>query len=402
MADTQDDLMLSERAAGGVRFTRPRRYLNRMLIFLAAVVVVAAFLARPLAGIFMANPALNGMILAVLAVGIAYVFRQVLTLRPALDWIEGYRRVRESLAGLPAPPAMLAPMAAMLGDRGHRTSLSALSTRSLLDSIYARLDETREISRYLIGLLIFLGLLGTFWGLLGTIGAIGETIRTLSVGSGDVGVIFEDLKSGLEAPLAGMGTAFASSLFGLGGSLVLGFLELSAAQAQNRFYNELEEWLSGLTRLSSGVALGEGEGSAPAYIAALLEQTAENLEELQRTIGRAEEGRGAANESLAALADRLATLTDQMQTEQALMRRLAESQRDLRPVLDRLVESLEQDEAQGALDQASRQHLRNIDVHLSRLAEETAAGRDTLLAELRSELKTLTRTVASLGSTRSG
>ena len=161
---------------------------------------------------------------------------------------------------------MLAPMAAMLGERTARFSLSTMSMRSLLDGLASRLDESRDISRYLIGLLIFLGLLGTFWGLLQTIGAVSDVIATLNVGSGEMGNVFDDLKKGLQAPLSGMGTAFSSSLFGLAGSLLLGFLELQAGQAQNRFYNELEDWLSGQTRLGSGGSIGEGDQSVPAYV----------------------------------------------------------------------------------------------------------------------------------------
>ena len=174
-------------------------------------------------------------------------------------------------------------MAAMLGERKGRLSLSAPTMRSLLDGIASRLDGSRDFSRYMIGLLIFLGLLGTFWGLSQTIGAIGDVIRGLTVGVGELGTVFENLKQGLGAPLTGMGTAFSSSLFGLGGSLMLGFLDLQAAQAQNRFFNDLEEWLSGSTRLSSGALPGDGEHPAPVYVQALLEQTAESLERLERT-----------------------------------------------------------------------------------------------------------------------
>ena len=173
--------------------------------------------------------------------------------------------------------------------RADRLSLSAPAMRTVLDGIASRLDEQREVSRYMIGLLIFLGLLGTFWGLLLTIGSISDVIGGMSVGSGDLNQLFNQLKTGLTQPLRGMGTAFSSSMFGLAGALVLGFLDLTAGQAQNRFFNELEEWLAGITRLSSGV-LSEGEGSVPAYVQALLEQTAENMEGLQRVLARGEEG----------------------------------------------------------------------------------------------------------------
>ncbi len=374
--------------------TGPERFLARMILFLVIVVVGVLFWHQPLIDAFLKRPELNGLITGVLLIGIIYVFRQVLILRPEVKWIETFRVGQLGLS-VQSPPVLLAPMAAMLGERTGRMSLSAMSMRSLLDSISSRLDESREISRYLIGLLIFLGLLGTFWGLLQTVAAVGDTIANLSAESGDFGSMFDTLQKGLEAPLSGMGTAFSSSLFGLAGSLVLGFLDINAAQAQNRFYNELEEWLSSYTRLSSGVGVGDGEQSVPAYVQALLEQTADSIEELQRTISRSEEGRSSANTALLALADKLAVLSDQMRAEQNLMARLAESQIEMKPVLDRLSAAAER--SQGGLDEASRNHLRNLDVYVMRLLEETAEGRNQVVQELRSEIKLLARTIAALG-----
>ena len=201
--------------------------------------------------------------------------------------------------------------------------------RSLLDGLASRLDEGREISRYLTGLLIFLGLLGTFWGLLLTVGAVSDVIGGMSVGSGDLNALFEQLKTGLSRPLRGMGTAFSASMLGLSGALVLGFLDLTAGQAQNRFFNELEEWLAGLTRLSSGALGGEGEGSIPLYVQALLEQTAENMENLQSILGRGEEARIQANQAIVALSEKVATLSDTMRANQQLMLRIAETQAQL-------------------------------------------------------------------------
>ena len=247
--------------------------------------------------------------------GIGWNLRQVLRLSPEVTWLETYQTARPRLSSLPSPK-LLAPMASMLASRETqaaadqaRFTLSATAMRSLLDGIASRLDESRELSRYMTGLLIFLGLLGTFWGLLRTIGAVSEVIGTMSVGSGDLNTLFEQLKSGLAKPLAGMGTAFSASMFGLSGALVLGFLDLTAGQAQNRFFNELEEWLAGLTRLSSGV-LAEGEGSVPVYVQALLEQTAENMENLQRILQRGEDGRAQANQAVMALTEHVATLAE--------------------------------------------------------------------------------------------
>ncbi len=373
--------------------TRPKRFLTRMILFLVTVLAVLAVLLRPVIEAFLANPALNGLIGGVLLVGIVYVFRQVLTLRPEVDWIETYRRNQPGLS-VQKPPVLLAPMAAMLGERSGRMTLSALSTRSLLDSISSRLDESRDISRYLIGLLIFLGLLGTFWGLLQTVAAVGQTIGGLSVESGDFANLFDTLQKGLRAPLTGMGTAFSSSLFGLSGSLVLGFLDLQASQAQNRFYNDLEEWLSSYTRLSSG-GLGDGDQSVPAYVQALLEQSADTLDELQRTMARGEDSRASANATLLTLAEKLAMLTDQMRTEQNLLAKLAEGQIEMKPVLQRLAVAAESD--RGGLDEASRNHLRNLDVYVLRLLEETSEGRNQVVHELRSEIKLLARTIAAVG-----
>ncbi|MHA1597122.1 MAG: flagellar motor protein MotA [Alphaproteobacteria bacterium] len=371
--------------------TNPRRFLLRMVLFLIAVGGVIAALLEPLREAFFANAPLNGLILGVLILGILYNFRQVLTLYPEVAWIDNYRQNGQLASD--GTPRLLAPMATMLGERGSdRLSLSALSMRSLLDGIYSRLDESRDLSRYTIGLLIFLGLLGTFWGLLETVSSIGQVISGLSVG-GDMTSMFSDLKSGLEAPMSGMGTAFSSSLFGLAGSLVLGFLDLQAGQAQNRFYNDLEEWLSGLTRLSSGALMDGGEQSIPAYVQALLEQTAESLENLQRTITKGEESRIAASDNLMVLSEKMGTLTDHMRTEQALMMKLAESQVEMKPILAKLADG--GGPGQGGIDDVTRDHIRNLDLHLARLLEESARGRDDLIAQMRSEIKLLARTIAA-------
>ena len=368
-----------------------------MSVFLGIVAALAGVLGPGLYDAFMANPLLNGVIVGVLLVGIAYSFRSVLGLVPEIDWLE---RFRDERSGRPAEgaaprPRLLAPMARMLGERQGRLAFSAMAMRSLLDGIEARMSEDREISRYLIGLLIFLGLLGTFWGLLQTIGAVGGVIAGLSVESDDLALVFTDLKEGLEAPLAGMGTAFSSSLFGLAGSLVLGFLELQASQAQGRFFNQLEDWRSGAARMTGGGPLGDGgETSVPAYLQALMEHTAENLESLQRVVAQGEESRRQSSQSLSALVDRLSTLTDQMRAEQALMVKLAESQMEMRPILSRLTEAA----SQGAfgLDPQSREHVRVIEVHMRRLLEEMTTNRDLTVAEIRGEIKLLARTIAAL------
>ncbi|MBL27053.1 MAG: flagellar motor protein MotA [Rhodospirillaceae bacterium] len=379
--------------------SRPRRFLTRMVIFLVVAVIVAGVLHQPLLNAFMANAALNGLILGVLVLGILYNFRQVLMLRPDQRWIESVRREQQpGQVPMSIQPRLLQPMATMFRERkGNRLMLSAMAMRSLLDGISNRLDESRDISRYMVGLLIFLGLLGTFWGLLQTISSVGAVISSMSVGEGDMMSVFSGLKEGLQAPLSGMGTAFSSSLFGLGGSLVLGFLDLQASQAQNSFFNSLEDWLSSMTRLSSGGGLGEGDQSVPAYVQALLEQTADSLEQLQRTLSRGEDERRQSAANMLQLTERLATLTDQMRAEQNLMVKLAEAQMDMKPILNRLSDAMERD-AGGGMDEATRAHIRNLDVYLGRLLEETVEGRNQVVQELRSEIKLLARTVAAVGS----
>jgi hypothetical protein len=372
-----------------------KRYLTRMFLFLAAVAGVVGVLFGQLYEAFLANPGLNGLILGVLLLGVVYIIRQVYQLNGEERWIQNFRSGKPGLSVQEAP-RLLAPMAAMLGERKGRFSLSAMALRSLLDGIASRLDEQRDLSRYLIGLLIFLGLLGTFWGLLQTIRSVADVIGGLSVAGGELGAVFNDLKSGLRAPLTGMGTAFSSSLFGLAGSLVLGFLELQAGQAQNRFYNDLEDWLAGQTRLSSGLALGEGGDQAvPAYVQALLEQTADSLESLQRTLERGEESRISANRGIVSLSDKLGTLTDQMRTEQSLMMKLAETQMEIKPILARMAESLHTGGNTG-LDESVRGNIRNIDVQMARLLEDMSSGRTEMVSELRSEIRVLSRTLAAI------
>ena len=379
--------------------TRPTAYLIRMLVFLAVVLVVAGLLSQALLSAFSANPLLNALIVLVLLIGVGWNIRQVTRLTREVSWLETFQRARPRLAALPTPK-LLAPMANMLAARAAKSggrdgaekfTLSAPAMRSLLDSIASRLDESRELSRYMTGLLIFLGLLGTFWGLLLTVSSVGDVINNMSVGSGDINALFEQLKTGLARPLKGMGTAFSSSMLGLSGALVLGFLDLTAGQAQNRFFNELEEWLAGLTRLSSGVLGGEGEGSMPVYVQAMLEQTAENMENLQRILARGEDGRKEANQTILALSERIGTLTESMRANQQVMLRMAETQAALVPTLQRMAEPRDQ-----AGDDIVRGHLRNIEIYAQRLLSEAEQGRSQTTAEIRNEIKILTRNIAAL------
>ena len=373
--------------------TRLRGFILRKLLFLLIVGAGVVFVAPKLEAYFVYNVFLNGVIVGVLILGIIYVFYTVIRLKPEIDWIESFIE-SEGRDTTVREPRLLAPMARMLREQRGRISLSTLSMRSLLDGIASRLEETREISRYMIGLLVFLGLLGTFWGLLLTIQSVGGVIAGLDIVEGSMAEGFARLKSGLEKPLSGMGTAFSSSLFGLAGSLILGFLELSATQAQNRFYNDLEEWLAGLTRLSTGSINVEGDQPVPALIQALLEQTAESLEELQRIMTRGEEARATAENNLLSLAEKVGMVGDQMRAEQDLMRRLTETQLELLPALNRLSDAASA--GNFGVDDVTRNHLRNLEVYAARLLEEVSSGRSQAVQEIRNEIRLLARTIAAI------
>src|SRR5580693_4420247 len=242
------------------KVSSPRIFLVRMLVFVVIGVLLAVILNRQIWAAFQANPALNALIIGVLLIGILLAFRQVLRLFPEIAWVNSFRLADPGLA-VERAPVLLAPMAAILRDRVGRMSMSSQTMHGLMNSIATRLDEARDMSRYMTGLLIFLGLLGTFWGLIETVGSVGKVIEGLKVG-GDAGAMFESLKEGLAAPLGGMGISFSSSLFGLAGSLVLGFLDLQTSQAQNRFYTDLEDWLATTVReYGSDTPAGDMQGA---------------------------------------------------------------------------------------------------------------------------------------------
>jgi hypothetical protein len=319
-----------------LRLSSPQVFLLSMLIFLTIVAFIAAILTRQISHAFSTNPGLNGLILGVLVVGILLAFSQVTRLFREIRWVNSFRAGSET-----GEPILLAPMKGLLG-RSATMALSTSSMRTMLDSIATRLDESRDISRYLIGLLVFLGLLGTFWGLLATIGSIGDTIQALDPGSGDASAVLDALKSGLAAPLAGMGTAFSSSLFGLAGSLVLGFLDLQAGRAQTRFYTELENWLSTVTDLSSDMTPSV-EAAKPGS-ADELRVLSERLRSLQENGG----SNPRIATAMANLADGISGLVKNMRSEQQIMRDWVEAQsleqRALRNTLDRIADALKKRE----------------------------------------------------------
>ena len=309
------------------KLSPPRVYLLSMLIFTALVAFLVMILYRQILEAFTTNPGLNGLILGVLLVGILLAFLQVIRLMPEVAWVNSFRRGQA--AERKRKPVLLAPMEAMLGGRSN-VALSTGSTQSILDSIGNRLDERREISRYLISLLVFLGLLGTFWGLLGTIGSIGDTIGSLDPKSGDTNDILDSLKSGLKAPLDGMGTAFSSSLFGLAGSLVLGFLDLQSGQAQNRFYLELENWLSSVTDVNSDFQANPAAGGPDVTQA------------MERIAAQVREGGGGTRTTaaMASLAEGIQGLVKHMRSEQQLIRDWVETQSKSQDDIKKLLQQL--------------------------------------------------------------
>jgi hypothetical protein len=304
----------------------PGVYLWRMFVFLVLVGLVIAVLHKPLEDAMLNNPGLNGLILVVLFAGILYSFQQVLRLYPEVRWVNAFRIADPGLA-ISHRPVLLAPMATMLRDRTGSLSLSATSMRSIMDSIGGRLDEARDTGRYLVGLLVFLGLLGTFWGLLDTITSVGRTIAALDT-KGDSAVMFDELKSGLAAPLRGMGTAFSSSLLGLGGSLVLGFLELQASHAHGRFYNQLEEWLSGITELAPAGGGQAGGDFASQQLYAAVHDMHRAVLELGDRIAQVPRGSGGPGpeESVKELAKGVDQLVRQMRAEQKVVREWVDEQ----------------------------------------------------------------------------
>jgi len=307
------------------KLSSPRIFLVRMLVFLVACGLVAVVLYKQIMVAFFANPGLNALIGMVLATGILLAFRQVIRLYPEVSWVNNFRVADPGLA-IERHPTLLAPMAAILGgERTGRMSISQQTMRHLLDSIATRLDEARDISRYMTGLLVFLGLLGTFWGLIETVGSVGKVIDGLKVG-GDAGVLFDTLKGGLAAPLGGMGISFSSSLFGLAGSLILGFLDLQSSQAQNRFYTDLEDWLATTVRHYGGDGSPGGDLSAA-------------LDKIRAAV---EEGGSARNTTAAMsnLAEAIQGLVAHMRTEQQMIREWADGQGEQNREIKRLLERL--------------------------------------------------------------
>ena len=378
------------RAEVATTFSQPIRAITTMLLVCLLVGAGAWLIHGTVIDIVSTSPFLNGVIGFVFLVGVLSCFWQLWILAQSVYWIENFVRGTPGTEDM-APPRLLAPLAALLRTRTARLSISASSSRSIQESVVQRIDEARDITRYLINLLVFLGLLGTFWGLATTVPAVVETIRSLAPQEGESGLdVFGKLMGGLESQLGGMGTAFSSSLLGLAGSLVLGMLELFASHGQNRFTRELEEWLSSITRL--GYA-GDGEGADQNALGLLVDHMAQQMEELQALQTQTETNRFHSEMKINELVNAMTALTDRMDAERgqtALLRRIAEGQ-------EKFLGSLQSGEGGSGSDPESRMRLRSIDVQLLRILEEMSAGRQETLTDLKSDISQLTAAIRQLG-----
>ena len=371
-------------------FSQPIRQIVAMLLACALIGAGAWFIRDVVVGIVETNVLLNGFIIAVFLFGVATCFWQVFILIQSVSWIEAFVQRRPGSEDA-SPPRLLAPLAQLLRSRGAKMQINNSSARSIQDSVATRIDEARDITRYIINLLVFLGLLGTFYGLATTVPAVVDTIRSLAPKDGESGLdVFAKLMSGLEDQLGGMGTAFSSSLLGLAGSLVLGLLELFAGHGQSRFYRELEEWLSSITRL--GYAGGEGEGTDQGALTQILDNMTGQIEVLQTLVSQTESNREGAEDRIGQLAVAVAALAQRLEAEAgqaAALNRIAQGQ-------DRLIAALTGSEGGAYSDAESRMRLRSIDVQLLRILEEISAGRQESMADLRGDIGALTQAIRSL------
>ncbi len=377
------------------QFSQPFRQILLMVLVLVLVAVLGWFIYPLIAPVLAANPYLNGFILIVFGFGVVACFWQVMQLISSVSWIEGFALDRPGHEFVRAP-RLLASLSALLSTTRARRGLTSTSTGSILDSVATRLDEARDITRYIVNLLIFLGLLGTFFGLATTVPAVVETIRSLNPSESEEGIaVFDRLMSGLGDQMDGMGTAFSSSLLGLAGSLVVGLLELFAGHGQNRFYRELEEWLSSITRI--GFSTEPDAQQSQSYSAQPVgEMGSLDLTEMRDLMIRSEERRLETDARLLALTETISRLSDRLEAgnsqsagmDTGAFDRLAASQETLASSLNDRA-----DEA-GGMDGEARMRLRNIDVQLLRILEEMSAGRQDSVAELRAEIAALTQAIS--------
>ncbi len=378
---------------------RLSRYLTSMMVFLLAVAVAAVLLITRLKSAFLANPLLNAGLIAVWLVGIAYIVVQTMKLGPEIKWVREVQRSRQAVNDL-EPTPLMGSLARLMEARTTPLSLTPTALRAVLDGIAVRLDESREVARYFIGLMIFLGLLGTFWGLLKTVGSVGAVVNSLSV-TADPTELFTNLKAGLEGPLAGMATAFGSSLLGLAGSLVLGFLDLQMGQAQNGFFVDLENWLFASSR--GDYVLGE-ETSALPVIQALVERTAGSIDSLQHIMINAEDGWRQSARAMEVLGERIESLVaaedNRQRVAHAILTQRSDTDAALIGLLNRFDHALAIGELGGG--QALRDQLSAIEAALHRVADEQSQTRAQALEDARSEIRRLARTIGIIADDKAG
>ncbi|MEY8880466.1 biopolymer transporter ExbB [Donghicola sp. XS_ASV15] len=382
-------------------FSQPIRQIFLMVVALGLTGAGASFAYGVVRPLFVANPWLNGTIALVFVFGVLACFVQVGQLIASVRWIEAFAGDRSDASV--RTPRLLKPLAALLSSRGHRMKISSTAAHSILDSLATRIDEAREITRYVVNLLIFLGLLGTFYGLATTVPAVVDTIRSLAPADGDSGSeMFSRLMTGLESQLGGMGVAFSSSLLGLAGSLVVGLLELFAGHGQNRFYRELEEWLTSITRLGY---VGDGEGASPEQgaMVQVLEQMADQMEQMQSALMNSDKQ----SNSLDAHLGQLTSAVDRMSEKLAVvdnsdlahgLQRIAQGQQQVVDALHMAIAQGQQQGGESAPDEETRMRIRSIDLQMLQLLEDMKAGRQETLSELRTDIAALTRAVQRLGT----
>ena len=359
-----------------------------MATFTLVVIAAGISLAHGLITAFSANSVLNAVILAILAFGTTVAFLQVRRLCSAISWLSAFRGKRESAAPL---PSMLAPLAPALGKGGELNTVGTHAARSMLDGVYARIDEGREVSRYLMNTLILLGLLGTFWGLLQTVSGISTVVGGLNVGDGDLKLVFDKFKEGLQTPLKGMGISFSASLFGLASSLILGFFDLTSGRVQSKFCEELEDWITSSSTSGPEESPALTTSMNPVrYQEAFIQNLADQLERLQKIFRQQEQSREAERVSVRNLSEGVSSLDDHLKAQQSVLVKLTELQQQVTPVLARLSEKL------GSTNQETiEEHTRRIDLNLKEISERVSRSADTVASELREELKIIARILAS-------
>lgn len=370
------------------------RCLMRMGIFLILAATTVILLHQSLKQIFFHNLALNTIILSCLGLGIVLSFFQLFRLQQEQTWLDTYEQGKERFPDAPRAK-ILAPLAILLSDTKHSNNISPLTARSILASVEGRLDETRDLHRYLVGLLIFLGLLGTFWGLSETIGAITGVINSIDMSGGEVKDAFSSLKKGLQSPLTGMGMAFSSSMFGLASSLIVGFMDLQISKAGSSFYYILEERLAANTRLGGAAESSSmATNSGPAYSLGLLEQTVESMAGLQSLMRRTEDNRVSVIKALQIVGEKLSLMADQMSAHHNVMKKIAQNQIDLQESLIQVTKN----PSQTTHNEIVSQHLRSLDATSNKLLEEIVTGRSSTTQELKNEIRVIARTLSAIAN----